>query len=131
VPLDGVGKKATDLAEWLAGHVDLDASTPVPVTVGTATGHRLVISVPTGARTAPDHCTTDHGEPRCVSLFLGDDPAATYGFGLVGPEIAVVYLLDLPSGDTVMVVIDDADGVDQGGLVAAATPIVNSLVFSP
>ena len=52
-------------------------------------------------------------------------------FGLVGPETAVVYLLDLPSGDTVMVVIDDVDGVDQPGLEAAAVPIVGTLAFSP
>ena len=43
----------------------------------------------------------------------------------------MVYLLDLPSGDTVMVVIDDVDGIDQPGLEAAAMPIVNSLSFSP
>jgi hypothetical protein len=42
-----------------------------------------------------------------------------------------VYLLDSPSSDTVMVVIDDVDGVDQAGLVAAATPIVNSVAFGP
>ena len=75
---------------------------------------------PTRARTAPDHCTSDHGEPRCASLFISSDPAATYGFGLVGPEIAVVYLLDLPSGETVMVVVDDVDGIDQPRLEAAA-----------
>jgi hypothetical protein len=130
-PLKGVGKKAKDLADWLHGHVDLVASAPTPVTIGGARGYRLVISVPTGTRTKPDHCTSDHGEPRCESLFISDDPAAFYGFGIVGPETAVVYLLDSPSGDTVMVVIDDVDGIDQAGLVAAATPIVNSLVFAP
>ena len=30
-----------------------------------------------------------------------------------------------------MVVIDDVDGVDASGLVAAATPVVDSLVFAP
>ncbi len=111
-------------------HPDLDATNPTPVTIGGASGVRLTISVPAGT-TATDHCATDHGEPRCASLFLGGDPAATFGFGLVGPEIADVFLLDTPSGDTVMVVIDDVDGVDQPGLEAAAMPIVNSLSFSP
>ena len=101
------------------------------MTIGGASGFRLTLSVPAGTRTTPDHCTTDHGEPRCASLFLSSDPAATYGFGLVGPEIAVVFLLDTPSGDTVMVVIDDVDGVNQPALEAAAMPIVNSLAFSP
>ena len=127
----GIGKTAKNLADWLRGHVDLVASTPTPVTIASARGYRLVISVPTGPRTKPDHCTSDHGEPRCESLFISDDPAASYGFGVVGPETAVVYLLDTPSGDTVMVVIDDVDGVDQAGLVAAAMPVVNSLVFAP
>jgi hypothetical protein len=129
--LAGVGTKAHDLAQWLAGHPDLVASSPTPVAIGGVNGFRLVLSLPIGSRTAPDHCTSDHGEPRCESLFISSDPAATYGFGLVGPETAVVYLLDLPYGDTVMVVIDDVDGVDQPGLVAAATPIVESLAFSP
>ena len=130
-PLAGIGTKAKDLANWLAKHPDLVASAPTRAVVGGVTGFRLVLSLPTGTRTAPDHCTSDHGEPRCESLFLSSDPAATYGFGLVGPETAVVYLLDLLSGDTVMVVIDDVDGVDRPGLVAAATPIVESLAFSP
>jgi hypothetical protein len=130
-PLAGVGTKADALAQWLAGHKDLVASAPGRVTVAGVTAFRLVNSLPTGPRTAPDHCTTDHGEPRCESLFLSSDPAATYGFGLVGPETAVVYLLDLPSGDTVMVVGVVVDGIDQPGLVAAATPVVESLAFSP
>jgi hypothetical protein len=130
-PLSGVGTKANDLAQWLVGHPDLVASAPTHVVIGGVDAFRLVLSLPTGIRTAPDHCTSDHGEPRCESLFISSDPAATYGFGLVGPETAVVYLLDLPSGDTVMVVIDDVDGVDQPGLVAAATPVVESLAFSP
>ena len=130
-PLKGIGTKANDLAQWLANHPDLVASAPTRVAISGVNGFRLVLSLPTGARTAPDHCTSDHREPRCESLFLSSDPAATYGFGLVGPETAVVYLLDLPSGDTVMVVIDDVDGVDQTGLVAAATPVVESLAFSP
>lgn len=131
VPLPGIGKTTNDLAQWLVGHDDLDATTPTPVTIGAATGYRLTLRVPTGPRASPDKCTTDHGEPRCVTLFISDDLQATYGFGLVGPETAVVYLLDTPSGDTVMVVIDDVDGVDQSGLEAAALPVVNSLAFSP
>jgi hypothetical protein len=130
-PLKGIGKTAKNLADWLKGHVDLVASNPTPVTIEGARGYRMVISVPTTPRTKPDHCTSDHGEPACESLFISDDPAALYGFGVVGPETAVVYLLDAPSGDTVMVVIDDVDGVDQAGLVAAATPIVNSVAFGP
>ena len=128
----GVGTTANDLADWLvAAHPDLNATAPTPVTLGGATGVRLTLSVPAGTTATSDHCSTDHGEPRCASLFLSADPAATYGFGLVGPEIADVFLLDTPSGDTVMVVIDDVDGVDQPGLEAAAMPIVNSLSFSP
>ena len=125
----GIGIKALDLATWLNGHVDLVATGLAPVTIGGATGYRLEIALPTGARTSPDHCTTDHGDPRCESLFLPDDPSNAYGFGIVGPETAVIYLLDAPTGDTVMIVIDDVDGVDRAGLIAAATPIVNSITF--
>jgi len=125
----GIGNRAQDLATWLNGHVDLVASGLTPVTVDGAPGYRIEIALPTGPRTSPDHCTTDHGEPRCESLFLPDDPSNAYGFGIVGPETAVIYLIDAPSGDTVMIVIDDVDGVDRAGLIAAATPIVNSITF--
>ena len=128
-PLPGVGTSAAALAAWLAGHEDLVATTREPVSIGGATGFRLVLSLPIGVRTAPDHCTTDHGEPRCESLFLSADPQVDYGFGLVGPESAVVYLLDAPTGGTVMLVIDDVDGVDAAGLIQAATPIVQSIGF--
>jgi hypothetical protein len=130
-PLAGVGSSATDLAKWLDKHVDLDATDLTAVTINGMNGFRIAIAIPNGPRTSPDHCTTDHGEPRCESLFLSDDPAATYGFGIVGPETAIVYFLDTPSGDTVMVVIDDVDGFERDALISAATPIVNSLVFSP
>jgi hypothetical protein len=129
-PLEGIGKTASELATWLDGHVDLDATGLGPVSIGGALGYRIELALPEGTRTSPDHCTTDHGEPRCVSLFIGDDPAARFGFGIVGPESAIVYLVDTPSGDTVMIVIDDVDGVDRAGLVAAATPIVESIAFA-
>lgn len=125
----GVWIKAGNLAAWLNGHVDLVASGLTPVTVGRASGYRIEIALPTGPRTSPDHCTTDHGNPRCESLFLPDDPSNAYDFGLVGAESAVIYLLDAPTGDTVMIVIDDVDGIDPAGLIAAATPIVNSITF--
>jgi hypothetical protein len=131
VALAGVGTTASELATWLDGHGDLDSTGLVPVTIGGASGFRINVANPAGPRTNPDRCTTDHGDPRCASLFISDDPAAVYGFGIVGPETAVVYLLDTPSGDTVMAVIDDVDGVAADVLVAAATPIVESLVFSP
>jgi hypothetical protein len=134
--LKGIGTKARDLAQWLSGHADLVASSPVPVAIGGANGYRLEIALSTSPGTKPDRCTADHGATRCASLFLSDAPAAKpggpdwYDFGIVGPEAAVVYLLDAPSGDTVMVVIDDVDGIGRDALVSAATPIVNSLVFS-
>lgn len=132
----GVGTKARDLSRWLSGHVDLVASSAAPVTIGGASGFRVEIALPTTARTSPDRCTADHGEPRCESLFISNVAAATPGgpdwfdFGMVGPETVVIYLLDAPSGDTVMVVIDDVDGVDREALIGAATPIVNSFVFT-
>jgi hypothetical protein len=126
----GVGSSAHELALWLSAHADLIASGLSPVTLGRVSGYRISLSLPTGPRTAPDHCTADHGEPRCESLFVGDPSGGWYGFGLVGPETTVVYLLDTSPGVTVMVVIDDVDGVDAAGLSAAAMPVVQSLTFA-
>lgn len=125
----GVGLTAHDLATWLSKHADLVATGLTPVSIGGVSGYRINLSLPVGPRSAPDHCTADHGEPRCESLFVGDFSGGRYGFGLVGPESAVVYLLDAPGDVTVMVVIDDVDGVDPAGLRAAATPVVESLRF--
>ena len=101
------------------------------MTVGGVSGYRISLALPSGPRTAPDHCTGDHGEPRCESLFVGDEFGGKYGFGLVGPETTVIYLLDTSPGVSVMVVIDDVDGVDANGLIDASTPVVESLAFAP
>jgi hypothetical protein len=129
-PAAGVGTTADALAQWLVAHPALDASAPVPVTIDGGTGFRLTLTVPGGTNATSDHCA-NHREPRCVSLFIPGEGAGQYGFGLVGPETAEVFLLDTARGDTVLVVIDDVDGVDQPGLLAAAIPIVNSLSFTP
>jgi hypothetical protein len=129
-PIEGIGYTASVLTDWLTTHVDLATAGRTKVTIGGAAGYRLEIALAATPRTSPDHCTTDHGEARCESLFVSDDAASPFGFGIVGPETCVVYLLDAPSGDTVMVVIDDVDGVDAAGLVAAATPVVESFRFT-
>jgi hypothetical protein len=129
--LPGVGRSARDLALWLNTHPDLIATGLAPVTVGGLSGYRISLALPSGPRTAPDHCTGDHGEPRCESLFVGDEFGGKYGFGLVGPETTVIYLLDTSPGVTVMVVIDDVDGVDAKGLIDASKPVVESLAFAP
>jgi len=130
-PLDTVGTSATELASWLAARTDIVATRPTPILVGGASGSRLDVSLPAGFHTTTDRCATAHSEPRCVSLFVPSDAQLAYGFGLVGPESAVVYLLDVPSGGTVMFVIDDVDGVDSAGLTKAATPIIESVGFVP
>ncbi len=129
LPLDGVGKTAGALAHWLDGNPNLDATGLAPVTIGGLSGWRITISVANRPRVSPDHCAADHGEPACVSLFVSDDPEAHFSFGIVGPESAIVYLLDTPSGETVMAVVDDVDGIDRDALVAAAEPVIDSLEF--
>ena len=126
-PVPKIGSTAADLTQWLASHPDIVTSGRAAVTVGGAPGYRISIALPKSPRSGPDTCT-DHGVPACESLFQSDAPG---GFGIVGPESVVIYLLDTPSGDTVMVVVDDVDGVDRAALIAAATPVVESLVFSP
>ena len=128
-PIVGIGTSAAQIASWLAAHADVVASAPTPVSVGGASGYSVAVSLPTQPRGSPDQCAAIHGESRCVSLLIGADRSAEYTFGLTGPESAVVYLLDVPSGGTLMVVIDDVDGVDAAGLVTAAIPTVESIGF--
>jgi hypothetical protein len=126
----GVGTSAADLSSWLAGREDLVATAPERVSIAGATAYRVSISLPTGVGSSPDDCAAVHLEPRCKTLFVGTVPASKYSFALFGPESAAVYLIDW-SGRTVMVVVDDVDGVDAPDLFSAATPIVESIGFAP
>jgi hypothetical protein len=123
-PEPGVGSSSTDLSRWIQGRTGLAVSNPRLVSVGGLRGTELDIAIASGWTAA---CPFANGMPS-VSLFVG--PTADFRWVVAGNERMRLDLLDLPSGGTVAVDIDDFDGSVMSDLLAAATPIVRSFAFA-
>jgi hypothetical protein len=123
-PEPGVGSSSADLSRWIQGHAGLAVSNPRLVSVGGLRGTELDIAIASGWTAA---CPFANGMPS-VSLFVG--ATADFRWVVAGNERLRLDLLDLPSGGTVVVDIDDFDGSVMSDLLAAATPIVKSFAFA-
>lgn len=120
----GVGKLSLELATWIRGLPGLIASSPRIVTVGGLRGVELDLALNTGWTAS---CTFANGVPT-VPLFVGAN--GNLRWVVAGNERLRVALLDVPGGGTVVVDVDAFDGTLMDGLVAAASPIVQSLSFA-
>jgi hypothetical protein len=119
-PAQGVGTSSEAITTWLSTHPALDATTPQPVTLGAATGSYVDVQL---ASDWNGSC------PRGLVLVTGapDDPQ---NWGVYRTVKARFYVLDLPSGDTVTIVIaDDESGTDFRSLIDEAAPVVESFRF--
>jgi hypothetical protein len=123
-PAPGVGSSSAELSTWIRGHAGLAVSEPRLVTVGGLRGTELDIAIASGWTAS---CPFANGMPS-VSLFVG--PTPDFRWVVAGNERLRLDLLDLPSGGTVVVDIDDFDGSVMSDLITAATPIVKSFVFA-
>jgi hypothetical protein len=116
----GVGTSSDAITSWLSSHRALDATAPQPVTLGAATGSYVDVQLKRG------------WNQRChngLVLVTGapDDPQ---NWGIYGTVQERFYVLDLPSGDTVTIVIDeDQSGTDFQSLIDEAAPVVESFRF--
>ena len=92
----GVGTSSEAMTSWLSTHPALDATTPRPVTLGAATGSYVDVQLAADwNQTCPNGLGLVTGQP--------DDPQS---WSISGPRRMRLYVLDLPSGDTVTIVID-------------------------
>jgi hypothetical protein len=66
----------------------------------------------------------------CVNLFNARDPGPAFQLGLFQNEQARAYLLDLPDGGIVLVLVEDADGRQVATLRAVAQRVLDSFAFS-
>ncbi len=120
----GVGGSSLQLATWIRSLPGLVVSEPKLVEVGGLRGTQLDVGLKDGWK---ESCPFANGSPT-VPLFVGSK--GEYRWIVVGSERLRLDLLDVPGGGTVVVDIDAFDGslIDQ--LIAAATPIVESMRFT-
>jgi hypothetical protein len=120
----GVGTLSLELATWIRRLPGIVASSPRMVTVGGLRGVELDLALNTGWTAS---CPFANGVPT-VPLFVGADGSLRWV--VAGNERLRLDLLDVPGGGTVVVDVDAFDGTLFDELLAAATPIVQSLSFA-
>jgi hypothetical protein len=117
----GVGTTAKDLATWLSTRPQLLASKPKLTTLAGRPAYQLDFTL---SPDAGELC----GVP-CVNLLNSTDRVNWYQFGIEGPWKVRSFLLDGPNGATVMITVEDVDGVGFDSEVRAAQPVLDSLSF--
>jgi hypothetical protein len=123
-PEQGVGRSSDAMTSWLSTHPALDATTPREVTLGGATGSWVDVQL------ADDWDYTCPGGPMGgLRLFTGE-PGNEVGMWSIGrTEKIRFYVLDLPAGDTVTIVINATDAAHFDDVVDLAAPVVESFEF--
>jgi hypothetical protein len=119
-PKPGVGTSSEAMISWLSTHPALHATTPHPVTLGAAAGSYVDVRLANDwTRTCPSGLTLVTRHP--------DDME---NWGIYSSEKERFYVLDLPSGDTVTIVIDPTQSPnDFQSLIEIAAPVVESFRF--
>lgn len=119
-PAQGVGTSSDAMTRWLSTHPALVATTPHAVTLGAATGSYVDVKLSPNWN---QNCAKE------LNLVTGH-PDAPQTWGISAGEKERFYVLDLPSGDTVTIVIDDTySGGGFESLINEAAPVVNSFRF--
>jgi hypothetical protein len=119
-PKQGVGTSSGAMTSWLSASPALDATTPRPVRVGGATGN--YVDVQLSARGIGKNC------PNGLGLVTAQ-PDHPQGWSIGAGEKDRVYVLDLPAGGTVTIVVDVFDKSDFNVVMAEAAPVVESFNF--
>jgi len=122
-PEPGVGTTATDLVAWIGERPGLTVSNPTPVTTGGLRGFVIDVAIVDGWLVS---CPFANGLPT-VPLLVNSEP--DFRWVVAGSERLRLYVLDVPSGGTVIVDIDAFDGSLFNELAIAASPIIASLEF--
>lgn len=124
-PEPGVGTTSSELAAWLRERPGLVVSNPTMATVGGLRGVGIDVGIRGGWT---ESCPFANGNPT-VPLITGPN-ANSYHWVTYGAERMRLYILDVPSGGTVTVMIDTVLGDQIDTLIALASPIVRSMAFA-
>ncbi|MDP9302208.1 MAG: hypothetical protein M3P43_15145 [Actinomycetota bacterium] len=119
-PKQGVGTSSDAMTSWLSTHPALDATTPRPVRLGAATGSYVDVQLTGGQHRK--NC------PNGLGLVTAQ-PDHPQGWSIGAGAKERVYVLDLPSGGTVTIVITAYQASDFGNVIDQATPVVESFDF--
>jgi len=118
-PEEGVGTSSDAIMEWLSTHPALDATTPQPITLGGATGSWVDV------RLAADwhkNC------PKGLGLLTGH-PDGPQSDSIYGDERMRLYVLDLPAGNNVAIMVDTPIASEFQDVIDEAAPVVESFDF--
>ena len=120
----GVGATSFDLVPWIRSLPGLTVGNPAMATVGGLPGTSIDVRIKEGWTQS---CSFANGSPT-VPLFSGG--SAGYRWVMYGDERMRLYLLDLPSGGTLVINVDTVDGPYIDQIVARALPIIRSMSFA-
>jgi hypothetical protein len=115
-PDRGVGTSSDAMTTWLSRNPVLDATTPRPVTLGAATGSYVDVKLAAG------------WNQSCPATIVTGRPDRQQGWDLGVSDKERYYVLDLPSGDTVTIVVTAYGGGFQH-VIHEAAPVVESFRF--
>jgi hypothetical protein len=119
-PEQGVGRSSDAMTSWLSTHPALDATTPREVTLGRATGSWVDVQL------------ADDWENTCggagLTLVTGY-PDHGGRWSIRYTDKIRLYVLDLPAGNTVTIMIHATDAVHFDDVIDLAAPVVESFEF--
>ena len=118
-PKPGVGTSSDAMTSWLARHPALDATAPVDVTLGAARGSWVDVQL------------EDEWEQSCPGglVLVTGRPDGEESWEIHANEKIRFYVLDVPSGDTVTIVMGTTSPGEFAELSEKATPVVESFEF--
>jgi hypothetical protein len=122
-PEQGVGRSSDAMTSWLSTHPALDATIPREVTLGGATGSWVDVQL------ADDWDYTCPGGPTGGLRLVTGRPDSIGKWSIDRNEKIRFYVLDLPAGDTVTIVISATDAMYFDDVIDQAVPVVESFKF--
>jgi hypothetical protein len=128
-PEQGVGRSSDAMTSWLSTHPALDATTPREVTLGGATGNWVDVQLADdwiGARLSAGLENPCGGAGLTLVTGYPDHEGR---WSIRYTDKIRFYVLDLPAGDTVTIVIR-ATAVHFDDVIDVAAPVVESFKFA-
>jgi hypothetical protein len=119
-PNQSVGSSSEAMTRWFSRHPALEATSPRPITLPGASGSWVDLKLAAGW----DQSTCKHGLPLIMNPH-----GEGWGFEHNTDEMRF-YVLDLPDGNTVTVVVDVQHAKDFSHVIDQAAPVVKSFDFS-
>ena len=119
-PNQSVGSSSEAMTRWFSRHPALEATSPRPITLPGASGSWVDLKLAAGW----DQSTCPHGLPLIMNPH-----GEGWGFEHNTDEMRF-YVLDLPDGNTVTIVVDVQHAKDFNNVIDQAAPVVKSFDFS-